>query len=93
MDEATSTVDVGIRDLKNNLSRYLVAVQSGAEFLVTDRGKPVARLTQIDVSTDRLAELVASGLVRPPARLARQKARQRTQVSGFVSDMVDAQRR
>ncbi len=62
MDVATS---VGVRDLKNNLSRYLDRVRSGEEIIVTDRGRPVARLSSIDASTDRLADLVESGAIQP----------------------------
>jgi prevent-host-death family protein len=35
---------VGSRELKNRLGRYLRRVASGEELLITDRGKPVARL-------------------------------------------------
>lgn len=37
-------VSVGIRELKNNLSRYLRMVQAGERVLITDRGRPVAEL-------------------------------------------------
>lgn len=63
---ATST-EVGIRDLKNGLSKYLERVRAGEEVIVTDRGRPVARLSAIDESTDRLADLVAAGVVRAPS--------------------------
>ena len=35
---------VGSRELKNRLGRYLGRVRKGETFVVTDRGKPVARL-------------------------------------------------
>lgn len=35
---------VGIRDLKARLSEYLDRVRGGEEIVVTDRGRPVARL-------------------------------------------------
>jgi prevent-host-death family protein len=35
---------VGSRELKNRLGRYLKLVGQGETFIVTDRGKPVARL-------------------------------------------------
>ncbi|MCJ7672194.1 MAG: type II toxin-antitoxin system prevent-host-death family antitoxin, partial [Acidimicrobiia bacterium] len=40
MAVATSRVEVGVRDLKNNLSRYLDRVKEGEEVIVTDRGRP-----------------------------------------------------
>lgn len=33
---------VGVRELRNNLSRYLERVRGGEEVIVTDRGSPVA---------------------------------------------------
>jgi prevent-host-death family protein len=41
---------VGIRALKNDLSRYLRRVQAGERFVITDRGKPVAALTATEDS-------------------------------------------
>ena len=35
---------VGSRELKNRLGRYLKMVGKGETFIVTDRGKPVARI-------------------------------------------------
>ncbi len=90
---ATSQVEVGVRDLKNNLSRYLERVQGGEEVIVTDRGRPVARLSALDASADRLAELVALGVVRPPTRLTRRPPVRRIRPEGSVSDLVAEQRR
>jgi len=36
-----------VSDLKARLSEYLKRVQGGAEVLITDRGKPVARLVPV----------------------------------------------
>jgi len=58
---------VGIRELKNGLSRYLARVRRGEEIVVTDRGAPVARLVAVSAS-DPLAALIADGLVEPPQR-------------------------
>ncbi len=60
---------VGIRELKNNLSRYVRLVQDGEEVLVTDRGKVVALLTQPERRADApdlppsLLEAARKGLV------------------------------
>jgi prevent-host-death family protein len=82
-----------VRELKNNLSRYLGRVQDGEEVIVTDRGKPVARLTTIDRSTDRLAELTRAGVVRPPRKADRSRPSRRIASKGSVSDLVADQRR
>ncbi len=92
VEVATST-EVGIRDLKNGLSKYLERVRAGEEVIVTDRGRPVARLSAIDESTDRLADLVAAGVVRAPTRKTRRRPSRRIEAKGSVSDLVAEQRR
>jgi prevent-host-death family protein len=47
---------VGIRELRQNLSAYLRRVKDGEEFLVTEHNKPVAELTPIRSDADRLRE-------------------------------------
>ena len=51
---------VGVAELKNNLSRYLRSVEAGEELEVTDHDRPIARLIPIETKT-RLA-------LRPPLR-------------------------
>ena len=93
MAVATSKIEVGVRDLKNNLSRFLDRVQAGEEVIVTDRGRPVARLSALDQPGDRLAELIASGAVRPPRSTRRRRPARRIPAKGAVSDLVAQQRR
>ena len=62
---------VPISDLKARLSRYLDMVKAGDEVIVTDRGKPIARITPVEARQHmegRLEELVRTGEVRPPVR-------------------------
>lgn len=57
---------VSITDLKSNLSRYIREVRRGGEIQVTDRGRPVARLTTPLTGGDGLRNsLVRAGLLRP----------------------------
>ena len=65
-------ISTGIRDLKNNLSRYIRRVVRGERLLVTDRGRVVAELRRPDVadgtadeSDARYQHLVDSGVIRP----------------------------
>jgi len=37
-------MEVGIRELRNQLSKWVARVREGEEVVITDRGKPVARL-------------------------------------------------
>lgn len=60
---------VPITRLKAKLSEYLASVRAGEEIVVTDRGRPVARVVPIRGARDlesRLDDLVRSGLLRPP---------------------------
>ena len=94
MQVATSpVVEVGVRDLKNNLSAYLDEVAEGTTIIVTERGKPVARLTSIDQPTSRLADLVAAGVVQPPQHSVRHRPAEPISAHGTVSDLVADQRR
>mgnify|MGYP001062212963 CR=1 FL=1 len=58
-----------IAELKAKLSEYLAAVKQGEDVIVTERGRPIARLTALPPRTAaaaRMDKLVRSGLVRPP---------------------------
>ena len=84
-------MEVGVRELRNNLSRFLERVQAGEEVVVTDRGRMVARV--VPVSGERaLDRLVASGLVTP-ARTTKRSAPTPIVIDGTVSDLVADQRR
>jgi prevent-host-death family protein len=55
---------IGIRELRQQASRYLREVQRGETIEVTDRGRPVARLVPVP-SNGGLEELAASGRLTP----------------------------
>lgn len=60
---------VPISKLKAKLSEYLASVRAGEEIIVTDRGRPVARVVPIRGVRDlesRVDVLVRSGHLRPP---------------------------
>ena len=65
---------VGVRDLKNQLPKYLNMVKKGGQVIVTDRGKPIAiihDLTGIEANASQneiLASLASAGKVRLPVR-------------------------
>lgn len=58
---------VGIRELRDGLSKHLTAVRSGATITVTDHGRPVALISPIDTPST-FERLVAEGVVRLPVR-------------------------
>ncbi len=57
-----------ISSLKASLSRYLQIVKAGEELLITERGKPIAKIIPISREDSKipahLEELERSGLVR-----------------------------
>lgn len=54
--------EVGVRALRLELSRHLAEVQRGTELVITDRGRPIARLIPArGSSAERLAELMDQG--------------------------------
>ena len=57
---------VGVRELKNRLSRYLKQVQGGEEIVVTERGRSVARIVPINTSSLKrsLEPMLREGAVR-----------------------------
>ncbi len=60
-----------IASLKARLSEFLDSVKAGEEVIVTERGRPVARLTPISGGERRevhLNRLIRAGLVRPPLK-------------------------
>jgi prevent-host-death family protein len=60
---------VNIAELKMNLSAYLEQVRNGAELIVRDRNRPIARLLPLTAGGDLDKEeetLVAAGLMRLP---------------------------
>jgi prevent-host-death family protein len=87
------SVEVGVRELKNNLSRYLARVRAGDQIVVTDHGRPVARLTPLDAGTGRLAALVAAGVVQAPKDNTRHRPTRRVRARTTISDLVREQRR
>ena len=61
---------VGVRELRQNLSRYLVEVKAGESFVVTERGREVARLTPSGPADSPIARLAAErGATMPRANL------------------------
>lgn len=59
---------VGVRELRQNLSRYLSEVKEGGSFVVTERGREVARLTPSGPEDSPIARLVAERGATMPRR-------------------------
>jgi prevent-host-death family protein len=84
-------MEVGVRELRNNLSRYLDRVRGGEEVVVTDRGHAIARV--LPLGTERVLDrLIAEGVVTPAQR-PKSRAGKPIKSKGTVSDLVADQRR
>lgn len=90
---------VGVRELKNRLTRYLRETKNGGEIVVTERGNPIAVIQPIRSAKRasgleaRLASLAARGVVTLPSRRPRQRVRLVTVKGPSVSRAVLEDRR
>ena len=84
---------VGVKELKNGLSRYLGRAKQGEEIIVTERGRPVAFLKPIqsaetsDSLEVRLAKAAAEGRVILPTRKPLKRVR-KVKVRGALLSRV-----
>ena len=85
-------MEVGIRELRNHLSRYLAAVRAGQEIVVTDHGKACVRLIPLD-QPRAIDRLIAEGVVTPAATAKRRLSEASVTGTPPVSDLVADQRR
>jgi prevent-host-death family protein len=60
-------MDVGLRELKQNLSEYLHRAERGEVIRVTDRGAPIAQLGPLP-GVGRLNQGIEEGWIRAPQR-------------------------
>jgi prevent-host-death family protein len=81
---------IGIKQLRNGLSRYLAAVRAGTTATATDHGHPIAVTVPVDASTV-LDELIADGVVRPAAQPVRSRP-QPVRATGPVTELVADER-
>lgn len=70
-----SARNIGVRELRQNLSVYLDRVKKGHTLTVTEHGQAVAELRPLPAVTDELARLVADGRVRPARRASSDRPR------------------
>ena len=57
---------MGVRELRQNLSKYLRRVERGERLEVTEHGRPVAVLAPLGEPEGPLARLMAAGRVTTP---------------------------
>jgi prevent-host-death family protein len=91
-------VTAGIKELKNQLSRYIAIVKKGDDVLITERGRVIARVVKEDSrrSSLRMAlqTLVLKGQVVLPTREINRRVPAPVKLPGkAVSEMVLEDRR
>lgn len=91
-------MSAGIKEVKNNLSRILARVKSGVVVVITDKGKPVARIVKENQEDQAIREdlmpLIQRGLVVLPSRSILRETISVAEVPGKpVSEIVIEDRR
>jgi len=81
-------VEVGIRELRLSLSQYVARARTGTEVIVTDHGRPVARLGPIDEGEEKYARLVREGRITPAKRPKRTTLPPPVEVPGEATGLV-----
>jgi prevent-host-death family protein len=84
-------MEIGIRELRDGLSKHLAEVRQGRTVTITDHGRPIARIVPVD-RPNRLEQLRAEGRVRSATKRKR-PAPDPVEGSGTVSELIGDQRR
>jgi prevent-host-death family protein len=100
MKRINKMISAGIKEVKDNLSRYLSSVKTGEVVVITERGKPIARIVKENQGRKSIHEalepLIREGLIAlPTARLKKESVSSphETIPGKPVSDMVIEDRR
>ncbi|HEU5141553.1 MAG TPA: type II toxin-antitoxin system prevent-host-death family antitoxin [Solirubrobacterales bacterium] len=81
---------VGVRELRQNLSRYLTQVKEGETFAVTERGREVARLSPSGPADSPIARLVAEhGATMPRGNLLDRRSERPPAGPPFSAEILD----
>lgn len=81
-------LEIGVSDLRAELAHWL-RVAREREVVITDRGRPVARLVPVDEHPG-LRALIEQGAVVPPRRAATPvDPAELVRARGSVSDLID----
>jgi prevent-host-death family protein len=91
-DVYTNTHEVGVRRFRSELRRWLQIVDGGGEVVVTERGRPLARVTSAS-RPSRFQELIDAGVIKPARRPKERIVGPGIKARGSISDIVISQRR
>ncbi len=95
MADPGATEQIGIRELKTHLSRYLKRVRAGTRLVVTDRGRSIATITAVETpqETAWLSALIVDGGARWGGGKPRGSTKPPTVTGRSVSSVVLEDRR
>ena len=89
-------LQVGIKELRDGLSRYLDRVRAGGTITVTDHGRPIARIRPVGRLTN-YEQMKLDGRITPARRAeghdAAARARRDHRTVGSLMEFIDEQRR
>jgi prevent-host-death family protein len=83
---------IGVRELRQNLSKYLRRVERGERLEVTEHGRPVAVLAPLGEQETPLARLAAAGRIVPPSADILEVLPPRGRTSTRASEGLEEQR-
>jgi prevent-host-death family protein len=83
-------MSIGVRELRDTLSKQLDRVRKGQTITVTDHGRPIARIVPIE-GQSIFERLVAEGKITP-ARSAKRHVPEPIAAGTVVSDLIAEQR-
>jgi len=80
---------VGVRELRDHLSRYLERVKAGEILTITEHGTPIARIVGSSLPP-KLLEMFARGEATPSTRpLSDLRNIKRVKITGSTQDLID----
>jgi prevent-host-death family protein len=87
-------MDVGIKELRDRLSKYLDRVREGGTITVTDHGKPIARIVPVGRLTT-YEQMKLDGRITPARRPKGTTTPEPVVLEGggTISEFIDEQRR
>jgi len=83
-------MNVGIRELKAGLSEYVKRASRGQQILITDRGRPVARLVSLG-GISMVNKGIEEGWITPPLKEGLEPI-ERYKASRTISEVLNEDR-
>lgn len=84
--------DIGIRELRQHASRYVRDAEEGRTTIISDRGRPVARLEPLSPLERHLAQLLAQHTLIAPTRARKPLSGRRRLTGAALTPLLDDDR-